>query len=58
MTLLEMLIRVSALTILFLALLLLVAGTLFVINVCILEWYGVDIAEEVKIWITKHSKRK
>ena len=58
MNILEMFIRTSVLTILCLAMIVGIAGTLFVVNVCILEWFGVDCVGEIQKWIIKHSKTK
>ena len=61
MTFLEMLVRTSLLTLLVLSFIILIGGTVFVVHVALMEYFGVDLADEIRglyEWIIKHLKTK
>ena len=58
MTILEMFVRCSMLTILCLAMIYFIAGSLFVLNTALIHWYNFDLLGEISKWITKHLRMK
>ena len=58
MNILEMFVRCSMLTILSLAMIYFVAGSLFVLNTALIQWFNFDLIGEIQKWITKYLKTK
>jgi len=61
MTFLEMLVRTSLLTLLVLSFIILIGGTVFVVHVALMEYFDINMFEEIRglyEWIIKRLKTK